>query len=93
MKLILLNIKLKLAASQANLNSTIANLRRISQLKINLENILLTEKEKFKIATNEYKRQGILKNKNLIANSALENQKQAMLAQKNKVQDLKNSLN
>ena len=87
-----LEYELELAQVQANLNASKAKLQRIDQQEKNLTDSLKLELEKLQLVDQEYKRQQALKKKKLISNSTLENSKQALLVQKNRVQDLQSSL-
>ena len=88
-----LEYQLKLMQAQANLNSAKAKLSRLDQEQRNINLSLKIEQQKLTLVKQEYQRKKALKNKELISNSELENQKQALLAQRNLLQNLSSSLN
>lgn len=87
-----LEYQLNLAQAEANLHASEAQLLRIDQQEKNFSSSLKIEEQKLQLVEQEYKRQQKLKKKKLISNSTLENSKQTLLAQKNRVQDLQSSL-
>lgn len=87
-----LQYQLKLAQAQANLNAAKAQLSRLTQEQQNLHASLLIEEQKLALAKQEYQRKLALKNKQLISSSDLENEQQALLAQRISVQNLHSSL-
>jgi len=88
-----LQYQLKLAQAQANLNAAKAQLSKLTQEQQNLQASLVIEEQKLALAKQEYQRKLALKNKKLISNSDLENEQQALLAQRVLVQNLHSSLN
>jgi multidrug resistance efflux pump len=86
-----LEYQLKLAQAQANLNATQTKLTRIDKEARNLATSLQTEQKKLSLVEQEYQRQQILKEKNLISLSAIENQQQALLTQQKLVHDLESA--
>jgi multidrug efflux pump subunit AcrA (membrane-fusion protein) len=86
-----LEYQLKLAQAQANLNATQTKLSRIDKEARNLATSLQTEQKKLTLVQQEYQRQQILKEKNLISLSAIENQQQALLTQQKLVHDLESA--
>ncbi|WP_192022799.1 efflux RND transporter periplasmic adaptor subunit [Shewanella sp. WPAGA9] len=87
-----LEYELKLAQAEANVNAAEAQLIQLNQKEVNLETSLQIEKQKLTLVDQEYQRKQALNVKNLISKSELETQKQALLAQRNLVQDLNSSL-
>ncbi|WP_282166177.1 efflux RND transporter periplasmic adaptor subunit [Shewanella japonica] len=87
-----LEYELKLAQAEANVNAAEAQLIQLNQKEVNLETSLQIEKQKLTLVDQEYQRKQALNAKNLISKSELETQKQALLAQRNLVQDLNSSL-
>ncbi|MBQ4889034.1 HlyD family secretion protein [Shewanella sp. MMG014] len=87
-----LEYELKLAQAEANVNAAEAQLIQLNQKEVNLETSLQIEKQKLTLVDQEYLRKQALNVKNLISKSELETQKQALLAQRNLVQDLNSSL-
>ncbi|ARD22589.1 efflux RND transporter periplasmic adaptor subunit [Shewanella japonica] len=87
-----LEYELKLAQAEANVNAAEAQLIQLNQKEVNLETSLQIEKQKLTLVDQEYLRKQALNAKNLISKSELETQKQALLAQRNLVQDLNSSL-
>ncbi|WP_153913524.1 efflux RND transporter periplasmic adaptor subunit [Shewanella sp. TC10] len=87
-----LEYELKLAQAEANVNASEAQLIQLNQKEINLETSLEIEQQKLTLVDQEYQRKQALNVKNLISKSELETQKQALLAQRNLVQDLNSSL-
>ena len=86
-----LEYQLKLAQAQANLNATQTKLTRIDKEARNLATSLQTEQKKLALVRQEYQRQKILKEKNLISLSAIENQQQVLLTQQKLVHDLESA--
>ena len=86
-----LEYQLKLAQAQANLNATQTKLTRIDKEARNLATSLQTEQKKLALVRQEYQRQKILKEKNLISLSAIETQQQALLTQQKLVHDLESA--
>jgi len=86
-----LEYQLKLAQAQANLNATQTKLTRIDKEARNLATSLQTEQKKLTLVQQEYQRQKILKEKNLISLSAIESQQQALLTQQKLVHDLESA--
>lgn len=87
-----LEYELKLAQAEANLNSTQTQLKRLIQQEENILASLKIERQKLTLVNQEYKRKQTLKKKNLISSSDLDAQKQALLVQRNLVQELTSSL-
>ncbi|MCL1045908.1 HlyD family secretion protein [Shewanella electrodiphila] len=87
-----LEYELKLAQAEANYNGAQAQLVQLNQQEINLKTSLEIEQQKLTLVDQEYQRKKALNTKNLISKSELETQKQALLAQRNLVQDLNSSL-
>jgi len=87
-----LQYQLKLAQAQANLTAAKAQLSRLTQEQQNLHTSLAIEEQKLALAKQEYQRKLALKNKKLISNSDLENEQQALLAQRILVQNLHSAL-
>ena len=87
-----LEYELKLAQAEANYNGAQAQLVQLNQQEINLQTSLEIEQQKLTLVDQEYQRKKALNVKNLISKSELETQKQALLAQRNLVQDLNSSL-
>ncbi|MFT6986714.1 MAG: multidrug efflux pump subunit AcrA (membrane-fusion protein) [Psychromonas sp.] len=87
-----LQYKLKLAQAEANLNSAKAQLTRLAQQQQNLNISLNLEQQKLALVKLEYQRKLGLKNKKLISNSDLENEKRGLLTQRVLVQNLSSSL-
>jgi multidrug efflux pump subunit AcrA (membrane-fusion protein) len=87
-----LEYELKLAQAQAALHSTQAQLTRLAQQERNLNASLGIEQKKLVLAEQEYQRKLILKKRQLVSNSELESQNQALLVQSKLVEDLKSSL-
>ncbi|MDO6640358.1 MULTISPECIES: HlyD family secretion protein [unclassified Shewanella] len=87
-----LEYQLKLAQAEANYNSAQAQLVQLNQQEINLQSSIEIERQRLTLVDQEYKRKQSLNKKNLISKSELETQKQALLAQRNLVQDLTSSL-
>lgn len=88
-----LEYQLKQAQAEANLNSAKAKLSRLEQEQENLKISLDIERQKSTLVKQEYLRKQALNKKKLISNSELETQKQALLAQRNLLQNLASSLN
>ncbi|WP_144208580.1 efflux RND transporter periplasmic adaptor subunit [Shewanella donghaensis] len=87
-----LEYDLKLAQAEANYNSAQAQLVQLSLKEINLQSSIEIEQQRLSLVDQEYKRKQSLNKKNLISKSELETQKQALLAQRNLIQDLTSSL-
>ncbi len=86
-----LEYQLKLAQAEANLNATQTKLNRIGKEANNLNDSLKTEQQKLALVQQEYQRKLSLKDKNLISQSDLESQQQALLTQRKLVQDLQSA--
>ena len=86
-----LEYQLKLAQAEANLNATQTKLNRIGKEANNLNDSLKTEQQKLALVQQEYQRKLSLKEKNLISQSDLESQQQALLTQRKLVQDLQSA--
>ncbi|WP_028865566.1 efflux RND transporter periplasmic adaptor subunit [Psychromonas aquimarina] len=87
-----LEYQLNLAQAESNLHASKAQLLRIDQQEKNFTDSLKLEKQKLQLVEQEYQRQLTLKKKGLISSSSVENQKQTLLEQQNRVQDLQSSL-
>lgn len=87
-----LEYELKLAQAEANYNSAQAQLVQLNQKEVNLLASIEIEQQRLTLVDQEYQRKQSLNTKNLISKSELETQKQALLAQRNLVQDLTSSL-
>jgi multidrug efflux pump subunit AcrA (membrane-fusion protein) len=87
-----LEYQLKIAQAEANLNSSKVQLGRIDQEEQNINASLSIEQQKLTLTGQEYKRKSSLKQKNLISNSDLENEKKLFLAQRNLIQELTSRL-
>ncbi len=86
-----LEYQLKLAQAEANLNATQTRLNRIDKEANNLNDSLKTEQQKLALVQQEYQRKLSLKENNLISQSDLEGQQQALLTQRKLVQDLQSA--
>jgi multidrug efflux pump subunit AcrA (membrane-fusion protein) len=86
-----LEYQLKLAQAQANLNATQTRLNRIDKEAKNLNTSLKTEQQKLALVKQEYERKLVLKEKNLISQSDIEAQQQALLTQRKLVHDLESA--
>lgn len=84
--------QLKLAQAQANLTAAKAQLNRLTQEQQNLHASLTIEEAKMDLVKQEYQRKFALKNRQLISSSDLENEQQALLAQRILVQNLHSAL-
>lgn len=87
-----LEYQLKIVQAEANLNSSKVQLSRIDQEEQNINASLSIEQQKLNLTVQEYKRKSSLKERNLISNSDLENEKKTLLAQRNLVQELTSRL-
>jgi multidrug efflux pump subunit AcrA (membrane-fusion protein) len=86
-----LEYQLKLAQAQANLNATQTKLGRIDKEVNNLNVSLKTEQQKLALVEQEYQRKLSLKKQNLISQSEIESQQQALLTQRKLLQDLQSA--
>lgn len=87
-----LEYQLQKTQAEANLQAAKAQLTRLQQNQKNLYASLTIEKKKLSLIEQEHQRNLSLQKKNLISNSALENQLQQLLVQQNTVQQLTSSL-
>lgn len=87
-----LEYQLKRTQAEANLQAAKAQLTRLEQNERNLHASLTIEKKKLVLIEQEHQRNLSLQKKDLISNSALENQLQQLLIQQNTVQQLSSSL-
>ncbi|RJG48154.1 efflux RND transporter periplasmic adaptor subunit [Motilimonas pumila] len=87
-----LEYELKLAQAQANIQSSQAQLEKLTQEQTNLETSLEIEQQQLALVAQEYRRKKTLKQKGLVSNSEFESQKQTLLGTQKAVQDLQSAL-
>lgn len=87
-----LEYELKLAQAQANIQSSQAQLTKLTQEQRNLQTSLKIEQQQLGLVEQEYQRKLALKNKGLVSKSDFESQQQALLGQQKIVQDLQSAL-
>lgn len=87
-----LEYELKLAQAEANLNASKTQLKRLIQQQKNIQLSLQIEQQKLSLIDQEYKRKRTLQQKGLLSSSDVDIQKQALLVQRNLVQELTGTL-